>query len=169
MKAFFKKLLIVKLIPSWQEGYSLVEITLVGAFIALLVGLVTLNLFKFQHTSQLSATVNSFLADFKEQQLRAMYGDTSGTGTEANYGVYFGTTSYTEFQNTYGTANFIINLPTDIQFSTTFPNSQILFLKGSGEVSGFTSNQNTITIKDTVDGSKKTITVNRYGVVTSVN
>lgn len=169
MKAFFKKFLKVWLVHSWQEGYSLIEITLVGAFIALLVGLATLNLFKFQHTSQLSATVNSFLADFKEQQLRAMYGDTNGTGTEANYGVYFGSTSYTEFQNTYGTANFTVSLPSGTQISTTFPNSQVIYLKGSGEVSGFTNGQNTITLKDTIDGSQKIITVNRYGVVTSVN
>jgi type II secretory pathway pseudopilin PulG len=154
---------------SWQGGYSLVEITLVSSIIVLLLGLVTLNLFKFQHTSQLSATVNSFLADYKQQQLRSMYGDTAGTGSLSNYGIFFGTSSYTEFQNTYGTSNFVVNLPSGTQFSTTFPSSQIIFLKGSGQVSGFSSGRNTITILDTVDGSRQTITVNQYGVVTSVN
>jgi len=154
---------------SLQEGYSLVEITLVGALIALLLSLVTLNLFQFQHTSQLSATVNTFVADYKEQQIKAMYGDTNGTGSLSNYGIYFGGSSYTEFQNTYGTSNFPVNLPTGIQISTTAPNSQILFLKGSGEISGFTSGENTIVLKDTAAGTQKTITLNRYGVVTSVN
>jgi len=153
----------------WQAGYSLVEITLVIAIVSLLLGLVTLNLFQFQHRSQLSSTVSSFLADYKEQQIKAMVGDTGGTGASSNYGIYFGTSSYTEFQNTYGTSDFTVSLPSGIQFSTTFPNSQILFLKGSGEVSGFTSGQNTIILKDTVNNNQQTITVNRYGVVMSVN
>jgi prepilin-type N-terminal cleavage/methylation domain-containing protein len=153
----------------WQAGYSLIEITLVISVVALLLGLVTLNLFQFQHSSQLSATVSSFLADFKEQQIKSMVGDTGGTGGLSNYGVSLGTTSYTEFQNSLGTANFVVSLPSGIQFSTTFPSSQILFLKGSGEVSGFTSGQNTITLKDTVNNTQKIITVNRYGVVTGVN
>lgn len=169
MGKFLRRFLPFSFNSSWDGGYSLVEITLVGSIIVVLVGLVTLNLFKFQHTSQLSSTVNSFIADYKEQQLKAMYGDTSGTGALSNYGIFFGTTSYTEFQNTYGTSNFAVNLPNGIQFSTTFPSSQILFLKGSGMVSGFTSGKNTITLKDTVDGSQHIITVNQYGVVTSVN
>ena len=169
MGKFFRRIESLSFNASLQAGYSLVEITLVGAFIALLLSLVTLNLFQFQHSSQLSATVNTFVADYKEQQIKAMYGDTNGTGSLSNYGVYFGSSSYTEFQNTYGTSNFSVSLPTGIQISTTSPNSQILFFKGSGEISGFTSGKNTIILKDTVAGTQKTITFNRYGVVTSVN
>lgn len=154
---------------SLQRGFSLVEITIVISIVALLLGLSTLNLFQFQHSSQLNATVSSFLADYKGQQIKAMTGDTSGIGSLSNYGIYFGTSSYTEFQNTYGTANFVINLPSGTQLSTTFPSSQILFLKGSGMVSSFTSGKNTITIKDTANNTQKTITINQYGVVTSVN
>lgn len=154
---------------SVESGYSLIEITLVISFVALLLGLVTMNLFKFQHTSQVSSTINSFLADYKEQQIQAMIGDTGGTGATSNYGIHFETASYTEFQNAYGTSNFPVNLPSGEQFTTTLPGSQIIFLKGSGEVSGYANGQNTIVLKDTVDGSQKTITVNRYGVVTSVN
>lgn len=153
----------------WQSGFSLVEITLVISIFAVLLSLATLNLFQFQHSSQLNATVSSFLADYKEQQIKAMTGDTSGSGALSNYGIYFGTTSYTEFQNTYGTSNFSVSLPSGVQFSTTLPGSQILFLKGSGMVSGFTSGHNTITIKDTVNNTQHIITVNMYGVVTSVN
>lgn len=152
-----------------QRGFSLVEITLVMSLLILLVTLATLNLFQFQHSSQLSATVSSFIADYKEQQIKAMVGDTSGSGALSNYGIFFGTNSYTEFQNTFGTANFSVSIPGSLQFTTTFPSSQIIFLKGSGEVSGFTSSKNTITIRDTANNAQQTITVNRYGVVTSVN
>lgn len=152
-----------------ESGFSLVEITLVISVVAVLLGVATMNLFQYQHTSQLSSSVSSFLADYKEQQIKAMIGDTSGTGSLSNYGIYFTSASYTEFQNTYGNANFSISLPSGLQFTTTLPGSQIIFLKGSGEVSGYTAGQNTIVIKDTVNTTQKTITLNRYGVVTSVN
>jgi type II secretory pathway pseudopilin PulG len=152
-----------------MKGYSLIELIIVTLFIAILLGLVTINLFQFQHSSQLSTTVSTFISDYKEQQLKAMTGDTSGTGALSNYGIYFGTTSYTEFQNSYGTNNYAVNLPTGIHFSTTFPSTQIIFLKGSGMVSGFSSGQNTITLLDTVNGGQHIITVNQYGVITSVN
>src|SRR5258708_5175245 len=103
-----------------QRGFSLVEITLVMSLLILLVTLATLNLFQFQHSSQLSATVSSFIADYKEQQIKAMVGDTSGSGALSNYGIFFGTSSYTEFQNTFGTSNFSVNLPSGTQFTTTF-------------------------------------------------
>ena len=145
------------------------EVTIVVSILLILIGLATVNLFKFQHTSQLSSTVNSFLADYKEQQIKAMVGDTESTGAISDYGVHFETSSYTLFRNTYGTANFPVSLPNGIQLSTTLPNSQIDFLRGSGEVSGFTNGQNTITLHDTGDGSQKTIIVNKYGIVTAVN
>lgn len=152
-----------------QKGYTSIEITLVGALVLILIGLSTTNLMQFQHTTQLSSTINSFLADFKEQQIKAMVGDTAGTGSITNYGVHFETASYTLFRSSYGTDNFVVSLPADVQFTTTFPSSQIIFLKGSGAVSGFTSGQNTITMHNTADNSQKVITVNQYGVVTSVN
>src|SRR5579862_4938386 len=105
-----------------SKGFTAIEIILVMSIVAILLGLVTVNLFKFQHKSQLSATVASFLADYKEQQIKAMVGDTSGTATPAAYGVHFETTSYTLFRGSYGTTNFTVNLPGGTQFSTTFPN-----------------------------------------------
>ena len=152
-----------------MKGFSLIEITLVIGVFFILIGLVTMNLFKTQHTSQLSSTVNSFLADYKEQQIKAMAGDTGGTGALANYGVHLENSSYTLFRGTYGSADFSVNLPPGTQFLTTLPGSQVLFLKGSGEVSGFVNGENTITLKDTGDNSQQTITINKYGVVTSVN
>ncbi|HSX09695.1 MAG TPA: prepilin-type N-terminal cleavage/methylation domain-containing protein [Candidatus Saccharimonadales bacterium] len=152
-----------------EEGFSVIEVSLVVAIISVLIGLATVNLFKFQHTSQLSSALNSFLADTKEQQIKAMVGDTEGTGTFANYGVHFETNSYTLFRTSYGTSNFVISLPSNVSFTTTLPSSQLIYLQGSGEVSGFTSGQNTVTMRDTLDGSQKVITFNRYGVVTAVN
>ena len=152
-----------------SEGYTIIEVALVVSIVFILLGLVAVNLFKFQHKSQLSSTLNSFLADYKEQQIKAMVGDTQGAGTVSSYGVHFETSSYTLFQNTYGTANFSVSLPSTIQMFTTFPSSQVVFATGSGALTSFTSGQNTITLKDTVDGSQKVITINQYGVVSGVN
>lgn len=152
-----------------MKGYSLIELTLVIFFLSILVALVSLNLFQFQHTSQLNSSLSSFISDYKEQQIKAMTGDTSGTGSLSNYGIYFNTTSYVEFQNAYGTNNFSVSLPATIHVSTTFTGSQVLFLKGTGMVSGFTSGKNTITLVDTVNDTHHIITVNQYGVITSVN
>lgn len=152
-----------------QKGFTVIETALVLGIFFILVGLVTVNLFKFQHTSQLSSTIDTFLADYKEQQIKAMVGDTDNTGTINNYGVHIESTSYTLFRNTYGTANFAVNMPNGIQLTTTFPSSQVVFTAGSGEVAGFTTGLNTITFTDTVDGSQKVVTINRYGVVAAVN
>lgn len=152
-----------------MKGYSLIELTIVIFFLAILVALVSMNLFQFQHTSQLNSSLSSFISDYKEQQIKAMTGDTSGSGALSNYGIYFGTTSYTEFQNAYGTNNFLVSLPATIHVATTFSGSQLLFVKGTGMISGFTSGLNTITLSDTVNDAHHIITVNQYGVITSVN
>lgn len=151
------------------KGFTAVEVILVMSVVAILLGLVTVNLFKFQHKSQLSSTIESFLADYKEQQIKAMVGDASGTATPSAYGVHFETTSYTLFRNSYGTANFTVSLPSGTRFSTTFPSSQVIFATGSGQLTTYTSGQNTVTLIDTGDGSQKVVTINRYGVVSSVN
>jgi prepilin-type N-terminal cleavage/methylation domain-containing protein len=152
-----------------MRGFTVIEVILVVAIFSILVGLVTVNLFKFQHTSQLSSSLAGFLADYKEQQIKAMVGDSENTGSVASYGVHLQTSSYTLFRNSYGTGNFTLSLPSTLQFTTTFPSSQVIFATGSGALTTFTSGQNTITIKDTVDGSQKVITINRYGVVSAVN
>jgi prepilin-type N-terminal cleavage/methylation domain-containing protein len=152
-----------------QRGFTFVEVVVVIGILFILLGFISVNLFKFQHKSQLSSTVSSFLADYKEQQIKAMAGDTDNTGAVANYGVHIEATSYTVFRNTYGTSNFTISLPSGTQASTTFPSSQIIFTAGSGQLTSFTGGQNTITFTDTGDGSTKTVTINTYGVVTSVN
>jgi prepilin-type N-terminal cleavage/methylation domain-containing protein len=152
-----------------MKGFTVIEMSLVVGIFLILAGLVTVNLFKFQHTSQLSATLVAFLADYKEQQIKAMVGDSENTGTVASYGVHMQSGSYTLFRNTYGTGNFTVSLPNTLQFTTTFPGSQAIFATGSGALTSFTNGQNTITLRDTIDGSQKVITINRYGVVSGVN
>lgn len=149
-----------------QAGFTIVEALLVMSIFIILTGLSTINLLKAKHSSSLSASVDTFIADLKQQQLKAMVGDTEGSGAISDYGIHFETTSYTLFRNTYeGTTDFIVKLPDTIQISTGFTDSQIIFQKGTGEV---LNAPNTITLRDPLDGSQKEITINVYGVITQI-
>jgi hypothetical protein len=51
----------------------------------------------------------------------------------------------------------------------TFPSGILVFSAGSGEVVGYTEALNTISLSDESDGLTKIITVNQYGVPTTLN
>jgi len=168
MKLFFP---IIKL-QNAQEGFTVIEMLLVMAIFAVLVALGTVNLFSFQHTSQITTSVNSFIADIKEQQTKAMVGDTEGRTANANYGLNFATTRYTLYHGTFSStdsANFVVTLPNTLQVTTTFPNSQLVFEAGTGDIVGYASTSASITLRDTVTAAQKVLNLNRYGVITSVN
>ncbi len=146
-----------------SKGFTLIELGVVMGIFSTLVGIATINLLNTQHKTTLTASVNTFIADVKGQQLRAMVGDTDGQTSTNDYGVHIEESSYTLFRNTYGTSDSVINLPPNLEFA--IPNTQVLFAKGSGEISGPVS----IIIRDTKDGNQKTININKYGIVTGVN
>lgn len=155
-----------------QAGFTIYEVLIVMAIFIILTGLLTINLLNAKHQSSLSTSVDIFISDLKQQQLKAMLGDTEGRSSSDNYGIFFGAGKYTLFHGTYystGSANFNINLGDKIEFSNiTFPNSQILFLRGSGEIYNYASGSSTVSIKDILDNNQKTITINEYGVVTQI-
>lgn len=155
-----------------QAGFTIIETLLVMSIFIILAGLSTINLLNAKHKSSLSTSVDTFISDLKQQQLKAMIGDTEGSGVISNYGIHFETTSYTLFRNTYlGTSDFTVNLPDTIRISTGLSGSQILFSKGSGEVANYdpVPANNIIIISDPIDGNQKIITINEYGVVVGVN
>jgi type II secretory pathway pseudopilin PulG len=161
------------LVLSSLKGFTLIEALIVMSIFIILAGLTTINLLNAKHQSSLSTSIDTFISDIKQQQLKAMIGDTEGRTTSDNYGIYFGATSYTLFHGTYSTSeptNFSIPLGDNIQFTNVkFPGSEIIFLRGSGEINSYDSNSSTITLKDILNNSEKTITLNRYGVVTNIN
>ncbi len=156
-----------------QKGFTIVEALLVMSIFIILAGFSTINLLKAKHSSSLSTSVDTFIADLKQQQLKAMVGDTEGRAESGNYGIFFGINTYTLFHDSYSStdpANFDIPLGDSIQFSNvTFPLSQIVFLQGSGDIDNYESTMSAITIKDILDNNQKTIEINRYGVVEQIN
>jgi prepilin-type N-terminal cleavage/methylation domain-containing protein len=162
-----------------QRGFSLAEITLCLGLFAILFTIGIFNITRTQQSTSLSTTVDTFLADFKEQQVKAMEGDTQTQGgtTADNYGIHFDGSSYTLFKGTYaanGTSNFIVKLPATVVVTTgmTLPPSldnQVVFMKGSGAIASYNQTKSQITFKDTTMNTViKTITINTYGVITSV-
>jgi prepilin-type N-terminal cleavage/methylation domain-containing protein len=152
-----------------RNGFTLVELLLVMAIFAVLSGIATINLANVQHKSQLSSTVTALIADVRSQQVESMVGDGQGTGAATNYGIRFSSTSYTLYRTTYGTSNFVVTLPTNLQLTFASASSDLVFLKGSGEIPGYSSASAVLTIKDTADNSQKIVKLNRFGVITSVN
>lgn len=156
-----------------QEGFTLIELLVVLSLFASFFVLATVRLFSSVQQTTSTSTLTMLISDIKSAQIKAMTGDTQGTGSNNNYGIYFGNNQYTLFTGSYipgNATNFSIPLGGNLQFiNNTIPAGQLIFLKGSGEVSGYVSGQDGVTLTDTQSAEQKTITVNRYGVIKSVN
>lgn len=156
-----------------KRGVTLIEVLVVIGILLTLIGIASVSFLPFRSKSTLDTAVTTLISDIKSQQIKAVAGDTEGRGTNDNYGVHFETNSYTLFHgsifNPSDTSNFTVALNDGIQIESTFLSSQLIFSIKSGEVISFSETQNSITLEDTVEESSKTININRYGVVTSVN
>lgn len=156
-----------------KRGVTLIEILVVIGILLTLIGMASISFLPFRSKSTLDTAITTLISDTKSQQIKAMAQDTEGRSTSDNYGVFFGNNSYILFHGTSFSptdpSNFTITLEDDILIESTFPSSQLIFSIKNGEVVSFSQGQNSITLEDTVEGSSKTVNVNRYGVITSIN
>lgn len=155
-----------------QSGFTLVELVIVMGILLMLFGFMSFNLVRVQRTTSVNSTADTLVSDMASQQTKAMLG--AGSLSGYSYGIYFQSDKYTLFQGTiYSPSdpnNFTVSLDSGITFTNvTFPSSSVVFSSGTGEVNGFSNGQNTVTIQDSQGAKTKTITVNRYGVVTGQN
>jgi type II secretory pathway pseudopilin PulG len=160
--------------PFEKNGFTVIEIIIVLMFFSLLTGLITLNLLNVKHRSTVNSQVMTLISDLKTQQLKAMVGDSEGRTSNDNYGIFFETNKYTLFHGTTYLAtessNFTVDLGDNMSVSNiTLPGSKIVFSKLSGELTGFVSGANTFTIKNVLSGDQKIFTLNRFGVITTIN
>lgn len=155
-----------------SRGFTVIEIILTMSVFLILLGIVTLNLNTARTQATLETTFETLLADLRQQQLKAMVGDTEGRTTSDTYGIHFDTDSYTLFHGTYTEAessNFLLELPDSQQITSSFANDAVIFARGSGEIVNYDADADTITIEDTATRQQRTIELNKYGVVTGVN
>ena len=147
----------------FPKGFSLAELVVIIGISIIMLGLGTISLINSNEKANLSTVVETFIADLKEQQVKAMVGDTEGTGSVSDYGIDFETTQYTLFRDTYvvgNSQNFSVSLPPTVQVTSP----QINFNKGAGETTPVS-----ITFTDTTTNEIRTVTVNKYGAVVGIN
>lgn len=156
-----------------QSGYTLIELIVVMGILTVLFGFTTINLGGVTRLTSVNETVDMLIADIRNQQAKAMTG--SGDGTSgSSYGIYFQTDRYTLFRGTtyssQNTTNFTVELDQNLNFvNDTFPNSTLIFLQTSGEISGYAAGNATIAIGNTAGNEQKTIRVNQLGTVDQIN
>lgn len=151
-----------------RKGFTLIELIVVVGMLATLTGLSYLTLFGRIQKTDVASVMVSLVADLRSQQVRAISGEqTNGSGS---YGVHLDANQYVIFSGSTYNANDPGNtaFPTSgAQLSTTFPGSNVIFTPGSGEIPGFSSSANAMTVTSTEGGSIKTVRLNQYGVVVS--
>lgn len=157
-----------------KRGFTIPELLIVMSVFGILITFITINLLGLQRKTSLNAVVTTLITDMKHQQVKAMSGDTEGRSSSDNYGIYFESDRYTLFHGNYyvlsDTSNFVVNLSEDLEFSSIlFPSSTMLFANGSGEIVDFNPGLNTIVLRNKGTGEKKTIEINKHGVITGVN
>jgi prepilin-type N-terminal cleavage/methylation domain-containing protein len=156
-----------------QSGLTLIELMVVVAVLGVLFSLTTINLTRLTPKANVNATVDTFIADVKQQQQKSMLGETGGMNISQPFGVHVDTNQYVLYggisYSSGSASNSAIVMPSSIQLSTSFGSGNILFNKGSGEINGFSSSNNTITVNDLATGVQKVIEFNQFGIVMDVN
>ncbi len=156
-----------------QAGLTLIELLLVVGILATLVAIAFVSIGNIHIISSGNSVSVVFMSDLKNQQIKAMAGDTEGRGVPDNYGVKIFSNRYVLFhglsydQN--DTTNFSVPIDDNQRVSTTFANATIVFASESGELLNFVTNQDTITFTATPSGQVRTIKLNKYGTVISNN
>ncbi|MDQ5900760.1 MAG: hypothetical protein QG600_338 [Patescibacteria group bacterium] len=156
-----------------SQGFTFVELLLVMSVIAILTTFVSLALVNSRASTSLETVSSTFMADFKNQQVKAMSGDTEGRGMPDHYGIYFDSDAYILFHgssyNSSDDDNFSVPMDNSVTISTTFANDTVHFATQSGEITGFSEGQNTVTFSDASVTKSKTFIVNKYGVFSEEN
>ena len=151
-----------------QQGFTLVELLLVIGLFTILTSFVLINSLRPQVSSSVISNVSKVTADIKHQQLKAMIGKLDN-GSSSYKGVYFDSDKYILFTgNTYNSSdpnNFEIDIEGVTFSSINLPSSQIIFEPSSGEVSNYSSSNNSFVIEHS-SGFSQTVSINEYGSLT---
>lgn len=155
------------------RGFTLIEMILVMSIFMLLVSMSVPSLIGTRTRADLGTTVSTVVGDIKSQQHKAMVSDTEGRAEGSSYGVHFEAQSYTLFHgDAYDPdepSNATITLDNSLEFTDVdFPDASLIFVKRSGELSGFVTGIDSFSLRDKNSSLIRTVIFNRFGVVTQI-
>lgn len=142
-------------------GFTIVELMVSMGILAVIFAISTINLSTIIPNTSQSTSFDTLLNDIKAQQTKAMSGNTS-------FGVHFESDKYTLFQgDTYvsgNSSNFDMAMDPTVRITNiNFPGAQIVFLAGSGDISGFVAGNDNFSLSNTQTNLVTTIRINKYG------
>jgi len=144
-------------------GFTLIEVMVSIGILAILFALTTINLTRLPSTTSQSSSYDRLVSDLRSQQTRAM------VSYDSPYGVYFENESYTLFTGSSysgGTDYYTVDLDPNLTFPAigiTFPDSQVVFAAGSGDIINYAQGKDSVTIMNSLTNEPKTLKVNKYG------
>lgn len=156
-----------------SSGYTFIEVIVVIGIVSILFLFATVSLLGTQRKPALTSAVSEVMTDLRQQQVKAMSGETGGGVGNSSYGVYFGQSQYVLFRGTSyvpsDSSNIPIPLDASLQFvDVTFPGSIVVFSRGAGEILNFSLGNNAVAIYNTQNNERHSFTLNRYGVIDSM-
>ena len=155
----------MKIDKKFQLGVTLIELIVVISISITLLGIATIGLSGAQRTASTNSTAQTIISDIKEQQIKAMIGDTEGRSSPDFYGVHFDANQYVLFHGTVysssDTSNYVISL-SNLKFVS--PGFDVIFSKISGEIVSSV----VIQLQDIPTGKLRKIHLSQYGVVTQM-
>lgn len=153
-------------------GFTFPEVIITVSILLTILGFAAINLLNVRNSTSLNTVLDLLVSDIQNQQMKAISNNTEGRTDTSDYGIHIQTDRYILFHgasyNPNESTNVLIEIDNPLELSTTFPNSTVIFSKGIGEVVNFVENQNTISITDTSQNRQEVITINRLGVITSI-
>lgn len=156
----------MKFSQNFSSGFTLIEISLIFAIIFIISSFAIFNLYGFQKTTDVNSATDVLSSDLSSQRNRAL----SGGGSGESYGVYFMSDKYILFKGdsyvSTESSNFEVKLGGNVRFSNSlFPGNTVLFLRKSGEISGYVQGNDSINIQNANGSNSKTLRINKYGTI----
>ena len=157
-----------------RRGFVLIELIVVFGMLVVLTTMTMNSVLGSQRNASVTATVDTLIADLRSQQSKAMTGSQQSGINPLGYGIYFESNRYTLFKGTLysagDTSNSVVPLDPRVEFSIiSLPNNSVVFAAKSGEFLNYAPSSGAVVVNQMDSGNSKTIQLNRYGIITSVN
>ncbi|MBI5018875.1 prepilin-type N-terminal cleavage/methylation domain-containing protein [Candidatus Gottesmanbacteria bacterium] len=157
----------------YTDGFTLVEVIIVGTIMAIMFMLSTQSLFGGIRSATLDQVSSSVMRDLNTQQARAINGLVSPSGSVVDYSVRFETDRYILYPGAVydmgNSQNQEVLLDPTMRFTViAVPDQAITYARSSGKMRGFITGADYVELSDTETGSRVTIRINEAGALSVV-